>query len=116
MMSKFSLRTIFALASLTLLVPSPGGRAQDFTREAVNQPPPEEKPGERPYEMQGRKEARKPLHFEDLSGWRVSGYGGGKAVLYRSREQRMWGKHVAKITYWGETRNGRVGRPNHRPK
>ncbi len=80
-----------------------------FTAAAVNEPPPDEKVGERPYEMARRSEERVPLaDFEDLSGWDVKGYDGGKATLSRSREQQMWGEFVARITYSGETKNGRV--------
>ena len=80
-----------------------------FTLKATNEPPPDEKVGERPYEMAGRTEERVPLvDFEDLSGWEVRGYDGGKATLSRSREEQIWGKYVARITYSGETRNGRV--------
>jgi len=82
---------------------------QDFVGEAMNEPPPDEKVGERPYEMEGRKEERLPLvDFEDLSGWKVTGYDGGRATLSRSREEQMWGRYVAKITYWGEGGKGRV--------
>lgn len=98
----------FGLASVFLLGSLAGG-AQDFSGEAVNQPAAEEKVGERPYEMEGRREARRPLvDFEDLSGWKVAGYDGGRATLYRSREEQMWGDYVAKITHWGATRRGRV--------
>ena len=65
---------------------------------------PEGKVGERPYEMEGREEKRKPLvDFEDLSDWEAAGYNGCTARLYRSKEELMWGEYTAKIVYRGKT-------------
>ncbi len=98
---------LFALAALAGAVAAE--EAPAFVQQAVNGPPPDERVGERPYEMAGRKEERTPLvDFEDLSGWKVAGFDGGKATLQRSREQQMWGDSVAKVTYSGETKSGRI--------
>ena len=72
--------------------------------EAVNDVDPQAPVGERPYEMveAGRVEERTPLvDFEDLAGWTVEMYDGAEAKLARSREQQMWGQHVAKVEYRG---------------
>jgi hypothetical protein len=103
-------RNFFVFLFLVGFVSCGSGEGEtSFNSEAINELPADEKIGERPYEMEGRKEARASLvDFEDLSGWKVRGYNGGKATLQRSREQQMWGDYVAKVTYWGETRDGRV--------
>ncbi len=58
--------------------------------------------GERPYEMEWAnrtEDAHPPLvDFEDLTGWRVE-TSDATAALKRSREQQLWGKYVAKLTY-----------------
>ncbi|MCS6831735.1 MAG: hypothetical protein NZ749_13970, partial [bacterium] len=65
---------------------------------------PNERPGERPYEMvwAGRKEPAPPtLTFENLQGWRVEVEGGAEAVLQLSRAQNVWERPVAKLRYRG---------------
>jgi hypothetical protein len=72
--------------------------------QAVNDVDPKAPVGERPYEMveANRVEERAPLvDFEDLTGWTVEMYDGAEARLARSREQQMWGQHVAKLEYKG---------------
>jgi hypothetical protein len=63
-----------------------------------------EKVGVRPYEMDwaGRTEDAVPplVDFEDLAGWRVESRD-AEARLERTREQQIWGKGVAKLTYRG---------------
>ena len=58
--------------------------------------------GQRPYEMEwaNRSEPAHPplLDFEDLTGWRVETTN-ADARFVRSREQQLWGKYVAKLTY-----------------
>jgi hypothetical protein len=60
--------------------------------------------GQRPYELDwaGRTNDHcVPLvDFEDLAGWRVE-CRGAAARLERTREQQIWGRHVAKLTYRG---------------
>lgn len=61
--------------------------------------------GQRPYEMvwAGRTDDDHPplIDFEDLTGWRVE-CKDGKATLERTREQQLFGRYVAKLTYRGE--------------
>jgi hypothetical protein len=67
--------------------------------------------GERPYEMAWaiRTEERVPLaDFEDLQGWSLALYAGADGSLARSREQRLWGEHVAKVTYRGASADSRL--------
>ena len=58
--------------------------------------------GQRPYEMEwaNRTEPTHPplIDFEDLTGWRVE-TNNANAQFVRSREQQIWGKYVAKLTY-----------------
>ncbi len=78
---------------------------------AVNGVPADGPVGERPYEMvwARRRERREPLvDFEDLSGWTLATYDGATGELRRSREQQMWGRHVAKLTYAGTAANSRL--------
>ena len=60
--------------------------------------------GKRPYEMEwaGRTADRCPalIDFEKLDGWTVS-VDQAVASLTRSREQQLWGRYVAKLTYRG---------------
>lgn len=62
----------------------------------------EEVVGKRPYEMEwaNRTEDHQPplVDFEDISGWKVEGHN-SVASLVRTREQQLWGKYVAKLTY-----------------
>ena len=70
---------------------------------------PAEKVGVRPYEMEGRKENRKPLvDFEDLTGWTVQLENGADAQILSSREQQLWGEHVGKLTYTGKSQDSKV--------
>ena len=55
--------------------------------------------GERPYEMAGRKERRKPLvTFTDASQWAVECYD-ADATLYRSNERRLFRDWCGKLVY-----------------
>ena len=109
MIAKYVYRAV-VLISLTGFPLAAAAQADpEFAAQALDEPPADEKVGERPYEMEGRTEARPPLvDFEDVSGWKVSGYTGGRGTLHRSREEQMWGQYVAKLTYWGEGKGGRV--------
>ena len=58
--------------------------------------------GQRPYEMEwaNRTEPAHPplIDLEDLTGWEVETTN-VNAQFVRSREQQLWGKYVAKLTY-----------------
>ncbi len=60
--------------------------------------------GERPYELEwaNRTEDAVPplVDFEDLSGWKTVSRD-AEARIERTREQQIWGRHVAKLTYRG---------------
>jgi len=78
-------------------------------KPALNEPAEPVRPGNRPYEMEGRVEDRKPLFsFEDLSGWKVICDKGADAELVRTREQQMWGNYVGKLTYTGNSADSKV--------
>ncbi len=65
---------------------------------------PNEKPGERPYEMvwANRQEPAPPtLTFENLQGWQVEVHNGAEAILQLSRAQNVWNRPVAKLRYKG---------------
>lgn len=78
--------------------------------QVINEINPQEKVGERPYEMvwANRKEEREPLvDFENLEGWTVECYSGANVKVQRSREQQMWGDYVCKVTFSGTSPNSR---------
>jgi hypothetical protein len=60
--------------------------------------------GQRPYEMvwAGRDQDDHPplVDFEDLTGWMLETEQ-AQATLTRTREQQLWGKYVARLTYRG---------------
>lgn len=61
-----------------------------------------------PYEMTWVQRSDEPLplvDFEDMKGWNLETYKGANGKLYRSREQQLWGQHVAKLTYSGKSEN-----------
>ncbi|HOX36919.1 MAG TPA: hypothetical protein PL033_02930 [Candidatus Brocadiia bacterium] len=64
----------------------------------------QENVGKRPYEMEwaGRTEDTHPalIDFESIQGWKVE-TGQAQAKLELTREQQLWGKYVAKLTYRG---------------
>lgn len=65
---------------------------------------PNEKRGERPYEMvwANRREPAPPtLTFQQLQGWRMEVHNGAEAVLQVSRAQDVWDRPVAKLRYRG---------------
>ena len=70
---------------------------------------PAEKVGVRPYEMEGRKEDRKPLaDFEDLSGWTIQCENGAEVEFVASLEQQVWGRRVGKLTYTGKSQESKA--------
>lgn len=81
------------------------------TKPALNEPAQPAQTGARPYEMSwaSRREEREPLFgFEDLTGWTVSSEKGADAELVRTNEQAMWGHYVGKLTYTGNSAEGRA--------
>ena len=80
----------------------------------------EEVIGQRPYEMEwaNRTEDTHPplIDFEDLTGWQVETTN-ANAQFKRSREQQLWGKYVAKLTYLetGADPEIRITSPSPRP-
>lgn len=103
------MKTIVLLALMGLFIANPA-LPEDTpvnVKPAVNTPAADEKPGVRPYEMADRKEERTPLvNFQDLTGWTVEQVNSAKCDLTLSREQKMWGDYVAKLTYTGKADNG----------
>jgi hypothetical protein len=67
----------------------------------------EEIVGQRPYEMEWaqRTQDNHPalVDFENLEGWTVA-CTDAEASIVRSREQQLWGRYVAKLTYRGTGR------------
>lgn len=81
------------------------------TVPASNADEPGVTPGKRPYELDWANR-HKPNHpqlvdFEDLIGWRVRGFDGAEAKLYRSKEQMLFGEYTAKAVYRGGTARSR---------
>ena len=69
--------------------------------EAQNRDPSPGPEGEKPYEMEGRKEERSPfIDFQDVTGWLVEGRN-AEGRLYRSNEQKIYRDHCAKLVYVG---------------
>ena len=109
---------IVAMIAVTLLCAAASAQpVSPKTALAVNDIPAGAPVGERPYEMvaANRVEERKPLvDCEDLAGWSVEMYGDAECELSRSREQQMWGQHVAKVRYRGKNASDHfIVRPPH---
>jgi hypothetical protein len=84
---------------------------QNPKTEIQNSLDPNEKPGERPYEMvwANRQEPAPPtLRFDDLRGWTMQVEGGAQAILQVSRAQNVWNRPIAKLRYKG---GGKPGSP-----
>jgi hypothetical protein len=67
--------------------------------------------GQQPYEMtlvQRSQDPRTLIDFEDLKGWTLELYSGARGEFRRSRQQQMWGQHVAKFLYAGSGGESRV--------
>lgn len=96
------MRTIALLTLMGLFIANPAlpEDAPVTVKPAINTPAADEKPGVRPYEMADRTEERTPLvDFQDLAGWTVEPMNGAGCDLVLSREQKMWGDYVGKLTY-----------------
>ena len=67
--------------------------------------------GQQPYEftwVQREEDPRTLVGFENLKGWKLELHDGAQGELRRSREQQMWGEHVAKVLYSGTGDESRV--------
>ncbi len=67
--------------------------------------------GQQPYEFTWVQREEHPntlVDFEDLKGWNLELYDGAKGELRRSREQQLWGQHVAKFLFSGTSEKSRV--------
>ena len=61
--------------------------------QGVNQDPKQKSIGSKPYEMEGRREAREPLFtFDDCTQWQVRA-NQSEVALYRTKEQRVIGDY-----------------------
>jgi hypothetical protein len=104
-MRKF-LEAFFVLA----LVPA-GLLAQQKVIPAINEIEPWQQVGQQPYEFTWTQREQNPhtlVDFQDLKGWTLELYDGAQGELRRSREQQLWGQHVAKIVYSGARPESRV--------
>lgn len=78
---------------------------------AINEIEPWQQVGQQPYEftwVQREQDPHTLVDFEDLSGWVLEQFDGASGELRRSREQQMWGEHVAKFLYQGKGPESRV--------
>lgn len=67
--------------------------------QGVNQDPKQKSIGSKPYEMEGRREAREPLFtFDDCTQWQVRA-NQSEVALYRTKEQRVIGDYSGKVVY-----------------
>jgi len=75
-------------------------RAQDaVVHEGSNADPNPGEVGEKPYEMVGRQETRRPLvTFEDCTQWVIEGHS-TEAFLYRTQDRRLYRDHCGKLVY-----------------
>jgi hypothetical protein len=108
-MMKFIFIMIIAITSLFAYSEnnSPGRLAMSDTiiHNAQNQDPEPGLIGEKPYEMEGRKEERIPLvDFRDVSDWIVEGKD-AEGWLYLSQEQKLYHDYCAKLVYIGKGEN-----------
>lgn len=79
--------------------------AEDLSSPASNEDESGATVGTRPYEMdwagRNRPAHEQSVDFEDLTGWRVRRIEGAEASAYRSRQERLFGDHTAKVVYSG---------------
>ncbi len=105
------MRPIAALVVIVLLAASLPGAAPEGVVPAVNAIEPWQQVGQQPYEFTWVQREENPgtlVDFENLEGWKLELYDGAKGELRRSREQQMWGQHVAKFLYSGTSEKSRV--------
>ena len=67
--------------------------------------------GQQPYEFTWTQRSEDPRvleRFENLAGWTLELHDGASGELRRSREQQMWGQHVAKFVFSGKPDGSRI--------
>ncbi|HUV14652.1 MAG TPA: hypothetical protein VMY18_13490, partial [Acidobacteriota bacterium] len=108
------MRVVFLLVFL-LMTSLSRGAPPEKTVSAINEIEPWQQVGQQPYELTWTQREEHPetlVDFEDLSGWKLELFEGADGELRRSREQQIWGQHVAKFLYSGTGEDSRlVGRP-----
>jgi hypothetical protein len=78
---------------------------------AINEIEPWQQVGQQPYEFTFTQREEHPktlVDFEDLKGWNLELHEGAKGEFRRSREQQLWGQHVAKFVFSGTGETSRV--------
>ncbi|MCC6589329.1 MAG: hypothetical protein IT168_21705 [Bryobacterales bacterium] len=103
--------TLTCLLFLLVFSLSVGQAALDRTIPVVNDIELWQQVGQQPYEFTWTQRQEDPhtlIDFEDLRGWNLDLYDGAKGELRRSREQQLWGQHVAKFLYSGTSDASRV--------
>ncbi|MCC6858846.1 MAG: hypothetical protein IT158_09800 [Bryobacterales bacterium] len=105
------MRTIIPLAVLAVAMPCAFGAGPDRVVAAINEIEPWQQVGQQPYEFtftQRQEHPKTLLDFEDLQGWNLELHEGARGELRRSREQQLWGQHVAKFLFSGTGGKSRV--------
>lgn len=96
------MKTRLLACILILIGVTPIFGTNPFTKDAakgINQDPTQKNVGDKPYEMEGRKEAREPfLTFDDCTQWQVRTWN-SEANLYRTQEQRVINDYSGKVLY-----------------
>jgi hypothetical protein len=76
-----------------------------WAQSVIPEVDPQEKPGERPYEMvrAGRTEPAAPtVRFDHLKGWKMEVWGGAQGSLRVSRAENVWDRPVGRLRYQGD--------------
>jgi hypothetical protein len=95
---------------LGLTAPARGAEPEKVV-PAINQIEPWQQVGQQPYEFTFTQREEHPktlVDFEDLKDWSLELHEGAKGEFRRSREQQLWGQHVAKFLFWGTGERSRV--------
>ena len=107
-------KSLRACVLLCLALNIQQGKAQETNEleygeaiKGVNQDPKQKSIGSKPYEMEGRTEAREPLFtFDDCTQWQVRA-NQSEVALYRTKEQRVIGDYSGKVVY--KTKQAKAG-------
>lgn len=87
--------------TITLFLSATAGLSAQIL--GINHDPDQKEVGEKPYEMEGRKEAREPdITFDDCTIWQIRNVA-GEAALFRTREQQVITDYSGKVTYTSDT-------------
>lgn len=100
---------VLVISILAFAVPAAAGL--DWVAPAVHEIEPWQQVGQQPYEftwVQRQEDPHTLVDFEDLRGWTLELHDGARGELRRSREQQLWGQHVAKFVYSGTGQASRV--------